>query len=38
MNQCTCLGNNAYERYHVNMSCLRVKLFIDLIQLIPFIK
>ncbi|CAF0950324.1 unnamed protein product [Adineta ricciae] len=35
--QCTCLHENVNDQYHVNMSCVKVKLFIELIQLIPFI-
>ncbi|CAF1634655.1 unnamed protein product [Adineta ricciae] len=35
--QCTCLHEDANDHYHVNMSCVKVKLFIELIQLVPFI-
>ncbi|CAF3728286.1 unnamed protein product [Rotaria socialis] len=35
--QCTCTRNNQHDGYLVNMSCAKVKLFIELIQLMPFI-
>ncbi|UJR37057.1 hypothetical protein I4U23_029762 [Adineta vaga] len=35
--QCICLHENTNEQYLVDMSCMKVKLLIELIQLIPFI-
>ncbi len=36
--QCTCLRNGDTEKYLVNMSCMRVKLLIELVQLMPFVR
>ncbi len=36
--QCTCLRNGDSDKYLVNMSCMRVKLLIELIQLMPFVR
>ena len=36
--KCTCIRDNHHEQYLVNMSCLKVKILIELIQLIPFIR
>ncbi|CAF2486016.1 unnamed protein product [Rotaria sp. Silwood2] len=35
--QCTCIRDNYHDKYLVNMSCIKVKLLIELIQLMPFI-
>lgn len=36
--QCTCMRENNQDKYTINMSCMRVKLVIELIQLMPFIR
>lgn len=35
--QCTCLREKDGEKFAVNISCIRVKLLIELIQLMPFV-
>ncbi len=36
--QCTCIRDGYDDKYLVNMSCVKVKLLIELIQLMPFIR
>jgi hypothetical protein len=36
--QCTCIRDSYSDKYLVNMSCMKVKLLIELIQLMPFIR
>jgi hypothetical protein len=36
--QCSCHRTDSHEQYIVNTSCIKVKLLIELMQLIPFVR